>query len=88
VKGAGAGGLGRAVFLIHAIPPEVVEVSCLAYSRGPWRYRAGQTPARPLTRGATSIDTGGIKCNPTSTMSGGSKKGQIWLNFENEFILR
>jgi hypothetical protein len=39
-----------------------------------------------LTTRGTAIDLGSIMCNPTSGASGGSKKGQIWLNFKNEFI--
>jgi hypothetical protein len=55
---------------------------------GPGGISRSNSPARPLTRRATSNDRGGILRNPTSAVSGGSEKGQIRLNFENGFILR
>jgi hypothetical protein len=77
---------------LDRIPPGVPVVGSEGYFHCPWRYRHVSTNLGlfrlPVTRRPTSIDHGGIQWNPTSTVSGGSKKGQIRLNFENEFILR
>jgi hypothetical protein len=60
------------------IPPGVPEVGSEGYLHCPWRYRHVSINfvlfRLPLTRRATSIDRGGIQCNPTFTVSGGSKK--------------
>jgi hypothetical protein len=61
------------------IPPGVPAVGYEGYLHCFWRYRHVSINFSlfrlPLTRRATSIDCGGILCNPTSTVSGGSKKG-------------
>jgi hypothetical protein len=75
---------------LGTIPPRSPAVGSEGYLHRPWRYRHVSTNFSlvrlPLTRRATSIDYGGILWNPTSIASGGSEKGQIRLNFENEFI--